>query len=31
MCLSNAQETVPESKDAKTTGTGSGDEEEVDL
>lgn len=31
VCLSHAQEAVLESKDAKTTGTGNGDEEEVDL
>lgn len=31
MCLSHAQETVLESKDAKTTGTGNEDEEDVDL
>lgn len=31
MCLTYAQETVLESKDAKITGTGNEDEEEVDL
>lgn len=30
-CVSHAQETVLESKDAKTTGTGKGDEEGVGL
>lgn len=31
VCLSHTQETVPESKDAKITGTGNEDEKETDL